>query len=140
MLKMVSCLQIAWSVMRSNSDTFGPLPIVQFDMIVVNVGGVWNQSTNTAVIKVSGLYYLHVQMFSCFNVGAQFEVNINGKVDFTVQFLMVCSAGGTGRYQAVIRKLAKDDTIMISMLTSNTCVYSNTISCTAFYGFFLGPQ
>ena len=137
---MVSCLQIAWSVMRSNLDTWGPLPIVLFNLIVVNLGGVWNQSTNTAVIKVPGLYYLHVQMSTCFNAGAKFEVNINGKVDFTVEFLMVCTIGGTGRYQAVIRKLAEGDTIMISMLTSNTCVYGNTISCTAFYGFFLGPQ
>ena len=88
---MVSCLQIAWSVMRSNLETWGPLPVVSFNLIVENLGGVWNQLTNTAVIKVPGLYYLHVQIFVCFNPGAKFEVNINSKVDFTVEFLMVCA-------------------------------------------------
>ena len=126
--------------MRSYLDTNGPSPIVPLDLVVVNLGNVRNQTTNTAVIKVSGLYSQHVQMTACFDKGAKFEININGKVDFTVEFLMVCTIAGAGRNQAVIRKLVKGDTITISMLTSGTRIYCNAISCTTFYGFYLGPQ
>ena len=126
--------------MNTLASTWGPLQVVPFNFVVLNVGNVWNQTTNTAVIKVSGIYYLHVQFSSTYNAGVKFEVNINGKVAFTAEFLMVCNAGGTGRYRAVLRKLAAGDTITISMLTGYTCIYGDTIPNTSFYGFYLGPQ
>ena len=57
---MTCCFsQVAWSVARSTSFSTRMNPIT-FDRVLVNVGDIWNPSTNTATIRRSGFYFLHL--------------------------------------------------------------------------------
>ena len=111
---------------------------VIFNRVAINEGNVWNDVTNTASISVSGNYYLHINMATCFNMGAKLDVKINNKIDFSVEYLMHNNKCSMSRNRSVIRKLSSGDTITISMTTKNTCLWFTTTS-TSFYGFYLGP-
>ena len=127
--------------LQTSGERYGPLAPVPFNVISINKGNVWNQATNAASISVAGIYYLHMQMNSCYLAGAKFDININGKKDFSVQFLTTDNIAGTGRNQAVIRKLTIGDTITVSMTKAGTCSFGGlNFSRIAFYGFYLGPQ
>ena len=127
--------------MQTPGEKYGPFAPVPFNVISLNKGNVWNQATNAASISVAGIYYLHMQMNSCYSAGAKFDININGKIDFSVQFLTTDWIAGTGRNQAVIKKLTIGDTITVSMTTAGTCSFGGPApSRVAFYGFYLGPQ
>ena len=110
---------------------------VTFKFVIVNEGNVWNHETNTASISVSGNYYLHINMATCFNKGAKLDVKINNKIDFSVEYLMFNKICGMNRSRSVIRKLSSGDNITISMATHYTCLWFATFS-TSFYGFYLG--
>ena len=128
--------------LQTTGEKNGPFAPIPFGIISVNKGNVWNQTANAASISVSGFYYLHVQLASCYTAGAKFDININGKIDFSVQFLTHDGIAGTARNQAVIRKLKTGDTITVSITTANTCLYGgmSDYSKVAFYGFYWGPQ
>ena len=116
----------------------GPINKVNFNFVVVNEGNVWNHVTNTASISVSGNYYLHINMATCFNMGAKLDGKINEKIDFSVEYLMFNKKCSMNRSRSVLRKLSSGDTITISMTTGSTCLWFSTFS-TSFYGFYLGP-
>ena len=116
----------------------GPLDKVVFGFVVVNDGNVWNRMTNTASIRVPGNYYLHINMATCFNMGAKLDVKINNKIDFSVEYLMYNKKCSMNRSRSVLRKLSSGDTITISMTTRNSCLWFSTFT-TSFYGFYLGP-
>ena len=123
---------------RGDFSVNGPLDKVAFGFVVVNDGNVWNRVTNTASISVSGNYYLHINMATCFNMGAKLDVKINNKIDFSVEYLMYNKKCSMNRSRSVLRKLSLGDTITISMTTHNNCLWFSTFT-TSFYGFYLGP-
>ena len=123
---------------RGDLSLNGPLDKVTFSLVVVNDGNVWNRVTNTASIRVSGNYYLHINMATCFNMDAKLDVKINNKVDFSDEYLMYNKKYSMKRSRSVLRKLSSGDTITISMTTQNTCLWFSTFT-TSFYGFYHGP-
>ena len=111
---------------------------VTFNFVAVNEGNVWNHKTDTALISVSGSYYLNINMATCFHKGAKLDVKINGNIDFSVEYLMYNKKCGMDRSRSVIRKLSSGNTITISMTTENSCVFFSA-HATSFHGFYLGP-
>ena len=57
--------QIAWSVGRSIGNVYAPADYVQLDMVNVNQGNVWNNSTNSAIISVPGVYIIDLASYLC---------------------------------------------------------------------------
>jgi hypothetical protein len=48
---------VAWGV-RNPAATLGPVTVVPFSTINVNLQGVWNTTTNTVTIPVAGTYFI----------------------------------------------------------------------------------
>ena len=121
---------MAWCVTRTSPALNGQ---VTFDRILVNKGGIWNQSESKLTIPRDGYYVTHL------SAGAR-------QSHYLSYFLVVNRSQGNGgvyRFPAsgletighsVILRLLKDDQIIVQ---SDNPVYSDYLMQTSFDGFLI---
>ena len=137
----LSFLQVAWSVARKTpAYTFSPLDPVQFNSVNINVGNTWDAATSAAVISRPGLYYIHVDLGTCYNGGVVFIVKVNGAEKFRAEFIPVTMTSMESRGNAALLQLNNGDIVTVSFISmSRMCLYADTNNVTAFYGMLLTP-
>ncbi len=62
---------VAWSVAHKNNGFSGPISVMAFDTVSVNMQNVWNTTTNKATIPVAGTYLidLTIRMYGSASAG-----------------------------------------------------------------------
>ena len=133
-------MQVAWAVSRLNSDSYGSMDTVNFDSVEVNIGNVWDNTTNSVIIPLQsdGIYYVHLMASTCCCAGYEITLNLNEAPLFTIYHNMVTMWRGSVREKAAIVKLKVEDVLSVSLPSSSCCIYGgNNEKQTAFNGFRL---
>ena len=113
---------------------------VQFDTVNFNMGNTWSTAFNAAVISYPGIYYVHVDLATCYNGGVLFIVKVNGVEKFRAEFLPINGIGMESRGNAALLQLQIGDKVTVSFTnTPNMCLYAEPHNITVFYGMLLSP-
>ena len=112
---------------------------MRFTYVDINVGNVWKQSTNTAVIPAgaAGIYYVHVQASSQSIKGFVVDLKVNNVVVFSVNHKIANNWAGQVREKASIMRLEENDALTVSVNCGDCGYYGGDKKATAFNGFRL---
>ena len=127
---------------RRTLNKKGPRYPLEFDVVNVNVGNVWNDTLNMVKIAVTGTYYLHVDTCTCSTEGNILEVRVNGVTVFYVKApYMVAVGAAQNRGNAALQNLNAGDSISITMPAEpSSCVFGGNFLQTSFHGLLLAPR
>jgi hypothetical protein len=124
--------QVAWSValLESVCGSFYPLT---YKLVSVNDGGAWQSDTSQAVIPLTGLYYLHLNVNDRSNASMQVLVTVNNATTlFTVNYLLTYSALELTRGMSDVVRLKQGDRVAVALPSDDYCLYKSR-----FYGLLL---
>lgn len=131
--------QVAWSVSTNTLDfnLTKSRQLVAFENIAVNAGNLWKRRSNCVLIPISGTYYVHLEVGTCYKTRNAMKVVVNKVttivyVQFTGKFLV----SSQSRSQGNVLHLAKGDKVAV-YLTSGC--YHGGKNQTSFYGMLLAP-
>ena len=111
-----------------------------FDTIAVNIGDVWAETTNEAIIPVGGIYYVtFVLIFTQCHLEATLCVN---NVATTFIVITTCSTSGNiaTRERAVLLNLKKGDRLNVKLMNGTLVLpQRDSMDLTSFAGILLYP-
>ena len=118
--------KIAWNVAHSSSFT-GPLDYVQYDKVHVNEGGVWNSTTNSANILVSGLYIVDLSSYFCGsgcigNGNQHLQLLLNGNPIIELKLMAFTANDGISRSRTVAVQMTKGDHMRVRAVNNGSYV------------------
>ena len=109
-----------------------------FNIIVINDYSVWNSSTNSTYISVSGYssHNVHIQFSAASYAKGMIQLKVNGNIITWAQFQYASTVLATSRSNAAVLKLYQTDETTVAMPRGCTIYGAHS---TGFYGLFLGP-
>ena len=139
---------VAWSVSRSSTSPFsGPIDYMMYDIINVNVGGVWNQTNNYASINVAGVYFLDLGSYlgGCTsqystNCSELVQLLLNGSPIIEVKLnTSTMDNNDLARSRSILIQLSIGDAMRVRMPTGKNSRYINGKVVNEFTGFLINP-
>lgn len=139
---------VAWSVGCTTFAFYGPLSVVPFDYIAVNVGVPslpWIPGSNQVVIPVSGTYLIDLTMYlgercapTCSNPDERVQVLLNGNIIIELQLYVAGFDNCISRSRATLLHLNIGDHLHVTVPTVGSYFYTITnFPIDAFTGFLV---
>ena len=129
-------MQVAWSVARTTSfySPVGSNIQLQYTLILVDEGGVWNPSSHKAVIPRGGFYFIHVGGGVHSGAHTYLNFKVNNRRQFTTTHSSTNHNGTDTIARSGILPLSTGDQLTVK--TNGPC-YSDNMMQTIFIGFLL---
>ena len=127
--------QVAWSVARTTSSGT-PLDPLAYDQVLVNSGNMWHSSNNSAVIPITGFYFIHIGEGVPTNTRVHLTLHENNNSATSLGLLQPSTNhnGIDTTSRSAILHMSSGDVVTIN---GRTRVYSDSGLQTIFIGFLL---
>ena len=132
--------KIAWSATCAATTTFtGPIAAFPFNLEWLNDGGVWNTSSYTGIIPVSGIYWLKLSGASPFSTSSQFNMILLVNSQPIINVMEKITNGGNNvRSHSIAFRLKQGDQLQVSVPTGFQVYTPDYSAC--FLGFLIFPD
>ena len=128
---------ISWRVVKEGGKcTPGLLDPFKFDIVYVNEGSGWNNTSHRFTVPLSGVYYLQISAGMCDEKPTKMELMVNGSPVINVYRQFTTQKFWDTRSRAVILRLRQKDEMYIR-LPSEYYLWSSPSGFTEFGGFCL---
>ena len=132
--------QVAWCAARTTSAAGNLLPVT-FDTLLVNEGPSasarpWQPGDNSALLPVTGVYFIHVSVGLQANQAVTFGVRRNTAYDFFAARRTTSHNNLDVTSRSALRRYNNNDVLTVGT-NGFARIYSNSRMQTAFMGFLL---
>jgi hypothetical protein len=117
----------------SSESVCGSFYPLTYQLVRINDGGAWQSDTSQAVIPLTGLYYLHLNVNARSNASMQVLVTVNNATTlFTVNYLFTNNFMEHTRGMGDVVRLKQGDRVAVALPSDDYCLYKSD-----FYGLLL---